>query len=89
MAQLTKPLNIKDPKAYRLARALADRTGETLTQVVILALQQRLEQERRKSRRQELIEEMEEIADRVKAITVRDQRSADEIIGYNEFGAFD
>ncbi len=89
MPQVSKPLNIKDPEAYRLARALADRTGETLTQVVVLALRQRFEQERRKSRRQELIEEMEEIAERVKAMAVRDHRSAKEIIGYNPFGAFD
>lgn len=66
-----------------------DRTGETLTQVVVVALRERFEQERRKSRRQELIEEMTEIAERVKGMPVRDHRSAEEIIGYNEFGAFD
>jgi len=73
----------------RLPRALADRTGETLTQVVVVALRERFEHERRKSRRQELIEEMKEIAERVKTMPVRDHRSAEEIIGYNEFGAFD
>jgi antitoxin VapB len=82
-------LNIKDPEAYRLARFLADRTGETLTQTVVSALRERCERERRKSRRQELIEEMKDIAERVKAMPVRDHRSADELIGYNEFGAFD
>ena len=89
MPQPAKPLNIKDPEAYRLARALADRSGETLTQVVVLALRERYERERRKNQHQDLIDEMKEISDRVKAMPVRDRRSADEIIGYNEFGALD
>jgi antitoxin VapB len=83
-----KPLNIEDPEAYRLARSLADRTGETLTQVVVLALRERWERERRKPLRQFLIEEMKEIVERVKSMPVRDRRSADEILGYNDVGAF-
>ena len=89
MAQPTKSLNIRDPEAYRLARAMADRTGETLTHVVVLALQEHYERECRKNRHQHLIDEMKEISDRVKAMPVRDRRSADEIIGYNECGGFD
>jgi antitoxin VapB len=41
-------LSIKDPDADRLARALAERTGETLTEAVINALRERLERELRK-----------------------------------------
>jgi antitoxin VapB len=41
------PLSIKDPDADRLARALAQRTGETLTEAVINALRERLERELR------------------------------------------
>lgn len=89
MPQATKPLNIKDPEAYRLARSLADRTGESLTQVVVTALRDRFERENRKRRRADLIEEMKEIAERVQAMPVRDPRSADEIIGYNEIGGLD
>jgi hypothetical protein len=37
------PLSIKDPEADRLARALARRTGETLTEAAINALRERLE----------------------------------------------
>jgi antitoxin VapB len=83
-----KPLNIKDPEAYRLARSLADQTGETLTQVVVLALRERYERERRKQRHRSLVDEMKEIAERVKSMPVRDRRSANEIIGYNDIGAF-
>lgn len=89
MPNPVKPLNIKDPEAYRLARALADRTGETLTQVVVLALRERFERERRKQRHRSLVDEMKEIAERVKSMPVRDRRSADEIIGYNDIGAFE
>ena len=34
MAAKVPPLNIKDPEAYRLARRLADLTGESLTEAV-------------------------------------------------------
>ena len=35
-------LNIKDPEAHKLARRLADRTGETMTRAVTEALRERL-----------------------------------------------
>ena len=41
------PLNIKDLTAEQLARALAERTGETITEAVIKALRERLEREQR------------------------------------------
>jgi antitoxin VapB len=36
-------LNIKDPQAHELARALARETGETMTHAVIAALRERLD----------------------------------------------
>ena len=36
-------LNVKDPEAYRLAHRLAERTGETLTRAVIVAVRERLD----------------------------------------------
>lgn len=41
-------LNLKNPKAHELAAELADLTGESLTTAVILALEERLQTERRK-----------------------------------------
>jgi antitoxin VapB len=35
-------LNIKDPEAHKLARKLADQTGETMTRAVTEALRERL-----------------------------------------------
>jgi antitoxin VapB len=36
-------LNVKDPEAHRLAQAIAQATGETLTRVVTEALRERYE----------------------------------------------
>ncbi len=36
-------LNIKDPEAHRLAQAIAQATGETMTRVVTEALRERFE----------------------------------------------
>jgi antitoxin VapB len=44
-------LNIKDPEAHRLAQAIASKTGEPMTRVVVEALRERLaELERRRDR---------------------------------------
>lgn len=43
-------LNIKDPEAHNLARALARETGETMTTAVTEALRLRLEQVRRRNK---------------------------------------
>jgi antitoxin VapB len=42
-------LNLKNDEAYRLARELAERTGESMTQAVIVALRERLERVQRGS----------------------------------------
>jgi antitoxin VapB len=39
----TASLNVKDPEAHRLARAIARETGETLTRTVTEALRERYE----------------------------------------------
>jgi len=41
-------LNIKDPEAHRLARAIARTTGETMTRVVTEALRERHERLQRR-----------------------------------------
>jgi antitoxin VapB len=38
-----KSLNVKDPEAHRLATAIAQETGETMTRVVTEALRERFE----------------------------------------------
>jgi len=39
----TLSLNVKDPEAHRLAQAIAQRTGETLTRAVTESLRERYE----------------------------------------------
>jgi antitoxin VapB len=81
------PLSIKDPDADRLARALAQRTGETLTEVVIKALRERLDRELRKEQSIEnLIEDVMEIGRHCAALPLLDRRRPDEILGYDKNG---
>lgn len=40
-------LNVKNPEAHRLAKAISEETGETLTKVVTVALRERYEHLRR------------------------------------------
>jgi antitoxin VapB len=57
-------LNVQDPEAYRLAQAISQATGETITRVVIEALRERYD--RLQSRRgKATVEELLAIAKRV------------------------
>jgi antitoxin VapB len=79
-------LSIKDPEADRFAREIADRTGETLTGAIVVALRERLARLRARPRRQTLLEDMREISKRCAALPILDDRSKDEILGYDEDG---
>ncbi|MGO9265635.1 MAG: type II toxin-antitoxin system VapB family antitoxin [Candidatus Binataceae bacterium] len=82
-------LNIKHPEADRLARELAEKTGETITEVVIEALRERLAREEGRLAPQTLAEEILAIGRRCAALPELDSRTPDEIIGYDKHGAFD
>jgi antitoxin VapB len=80
-------LSIKDPEADRLARALAKRTGETLTEAVIGALRERLDRELRREQSIEgLIEDVMEIGRHCASLPLLDRRRPDDILGYNQNG---
>lgn len=77
-------LNIKDPEAHRLARAISDATGESMTRVVTEALRERharLEQRKRKASLDELLA----IADRAAAHLKHPYASHAELL-YDENG---
>jgi antitoxin VapB len=76
-------LNIKDPKTDTLARELAQTTGETITEAVTVAVQERLDRLRAGRRSRRLADELDEIALRCAALPVLDERSEDEILGYD------
>jgi antitoxin VapB len=78
-------LSIKSDEADRLARELADVTGETLTDAVTEALRERLERERGRATG-DIERRLELLAADVARLPVLDDRPADEIIGYDEHG---
>jgi antitoxin VapB len=57
-------LNIKDPEAHKLARALARETGVSMTRAVTEALRERLERARRRRGREATAAELLEIGRR-------------------------
>jgi antitoxin VapB len=80
-------LSIKDPEADRLARAIAARTGESLTQAVVNALRDRLAKEERKNEDIESrVADAMEIGRHYVSQPLLDQRTPEEIIGYDEHG---
>jgi antitoxin VapB len=79
-------LSIKDPEADRLARELAARTGETLTEAIVVALRERLARETGRTRAVPLSDELAAIRRRCSALPVLDDRSADEILGFDHHG---
>lgn len=84
-------LNIKDAETHRLATELARRTGETLTAAVRKAVRERLERERRRDQAEKdrVWARVEAISKEIAALPVLDDRSPDEILGYNDMGTFD
>jgi antitoxin VapB len=71
------------PEAERLAHELAAKIGASVEETVIKALQQQTEREERRIKFHEAIKE---IQDRIAELPVLDDRSADEILGYDEWG---
>jgi antitoxin VapB len=79
-------LNIKNPEAERLARELAEATGENITQAVTTALREQLIRKTGRVRDVTLREDIRRIQERVAQLPVLDGRSPDEIVGYDEHG---
>ena len=81
---------IRDREADRLIRALADRTGESITEAVKEAVRKRLRtlppsEDEIAVRKRKLAKLIAKSA----AMPTVDDRTPDEIIGYNELGHFD
>jgi hypothetical protein len=70
-------LNLKNQRAHELAAQLSELTGETLTTTVIRALEERLEQERRRRGQKTTAERILEFADRFARGMPRSCGSAD------------
>lgn len=80
-------LSIKMPEADRLARRLAATTGETITIAVLQALREKLErEERKKEGKHQMIADLMAIADHCASLPALNNRTEDEIMGWDENG---
>ncbi|HEX8275231.1 MAG TPA: type II toxin-antitoxin system VapB family antitoxin [Longimicrobiaceae bacterium] len=79
-------LNIKNSEAERLARELADATGENITRAVTEALRERLIRKTGRVPDVTLREDIRRIQERVASLPVLDDRTPDAIVGYDEHG---
>lgn len=80
-------LSIKNDETERLARQVARETGESLTEAIQKALQERWERLKARRRSQVLVGQVEDLLRRVDALPALDSRPEDEILGYDEHGA--
>ena len=79
-------LNIRNRRTEELAEALARLTGETKTEAVTRALDDRLERVRRERSGRSLAGELDDIALHCASLPVLDEREPEEILGYDENG---
>ena len=80
------PLSIKSSEAEEIARKLASATGETLTGAILTALRERLDRIEQQNVRLSLADQLDEIALRAAALPLRDGRSPEEIVDFDENG---
>ncbi len=79
-------LSIRNPKVEHLARDVARRTGENITQAIERSLQERLAGLRTGREKTALLREIRRIVRRISRLPDRDKRPADEILGYDKHG---
>ena len=79
-------LNIRNQTTEELAATVARLTGESRTEAVTKALQDRLERIRRERAGRRLAQELDEIALHCASLPVLDDRTVAVILGYDERG---
>ncbi|MFP4432794.1 MAG: type II toxin-antitoxin system VapB family antitoxin [Spirochaetaceae bacterium] len=82
------PLNIKNDKAHELARELAELSQTSITEAVTMALREAVEVRRSRTGRlrETRVDGLISIAENTQRLPVLDNRSAEEILGYDERG---
>jgi len=78
-------LSIKSDEADRLARELAEATGESMTQAILVALRERLQREVRHDRLS-VGARLRRLASDAAELPVLDERPPDELVGYDHRG---
>ncbi|MHC4046905.1 type II toxin-antitoxin system VapB family antitoxin [Bradyrhizobium sp. 23AC] len=79
-------LIIEDSETEHLAESLAKQTGETIEMATKRAIEDRLRRISSRPHQAALLEDMAEIRRRWSQLPVIDDRTAEEIVGYNERG---
>ncbi|GAA2183876.1 type II toxin-antitoxin system VapB family antitoxin [Brooklawnia cerclae] len=79
-------LSIKDAEADRLVRELAAATGETITEAARKAFAERLQRVRSRVAEPDARAEIDDIIARGRSRAMLDERTPDEIIGYDDHG---
>jgi antitoxin VapB len=77
-------INIKNPDVEAAIRKLASQLGVDLTEAVSCAVRHELERKQQATTAR--LARMRSISDHLIGVPVRDARSADEILGYDERG---
>ncbi len=82
------PLNVKNDEAHQLARELAQLTGQSITDAVTRALKDAVARARatRSGHVERIKAEVEEITAHFASLPILDNRTDDEILGYDEKG---
>lgn len=79
-------LSIKDPETEQLARSLAQLTGENITTATKRAIEERLRRLGGQTHKDTLLQDMAEIRRRWTEMRVLNDRTPEEILGYDEHG---
>ena len=79
-------ISIRNPKAEALARQVAQRAGETMTEAISRALEERLARLRTPREQAATARALLAIARRISRRRTRDPRAPDVILGYNRDG---
>ncbi len=79
-------LSIKNDETERLARQVARETGESLTEAIQKALQERWGRLKTRRPSHVLAGQIDDLLRRVDALPTLDSRPEDEILGYDEHG---
>ena len=81
-------ISIRNPQVEKLARELAASMDLNMTDVILQALEDKRASLEERSPEPHLLETLRRISGECSALPDLDQRSADEILGYDENGVF-
>ena len=81
------PIFIRNPKTEAIARELARESGDSLTEAITVALEERLERLRGSGNPAALLDQILKISTRCASLPTRDTRNEEAILGYGDDGA--